>query len=140
MKDFRKELNKLIQDFFGAEFNEGEEFGVTKYNNVEESPLSYDDVETFRCCVLSIFDEAMKANPVENRVSQPSELLPCPFCGSKGEIIKNGFPPRNRDRHPSCSNENCIAHVEEQDEQGGTNVDFYTDEEAKALWNKRAIQ
>lgn len=65
------------------------------------------------------------------------ELLPCPFCGSPGMIVKNGFPPRNRLRHPSCSKNGCIGYVVEQDEQGGTNVDCMTDEEAAKLWNTR---
>ena len=64
-------------------------------------------------------------------------LLPCPFCGKKGEVVKNSFPPRNQFRHPSCSDEDCIAYVCEQDEQGGTHVDFKTDEEAIAAWNRR---
>ncbi len=61
-----------------------------------------------------------------------TELLPCPFCGSSGEIVKNAFW-----RHPSCSNPNCVAHVCEQDEQGGTLVDFRSDAEAAKLWNAR---
>lgn len=65
------------------------------------------------------------------------ELLPCPFCSSPGRIIKNSFPPRNRYRHPSCTKYDCVAYVSEQDEQGGTNVDYLTDEEAIAAWNVR---
>ncbi len=65
------------------------------------------------------------------------ELKPCPFCGSKGMIVKNNFPPRNKWRHPSCSNGNCIASVYEQDEQGGTHVDFLDDESAAKAWNIR---
>lgn len=66
-------------------------------------------------------------------------LKPCPFCGSPGEIVKNSFPPRNRFRHPTCTNERCVAVVSEQDEQGGTDVDCLTDEEAIKLWNTRSL-
>lgn len=67
-------------------------------------------------------------------------LLPCPFCGGPAAIVKNGFPPRSRWRHPSCVSEveNCPGKVEEQDEQGGTLCDCATDEEAADLWNRRA--
>lgn len=65
------------------------------------------------------------------------KLLPCPFCGGPASIVKNSFPPRNRLRHPSCDNDDCPGHVAEQDEQGGTNCDVFTDEAAAELWNKR---
>lgn len=66
-----------------------------------------------------------------------TELLPCPFCGGAGEIVKISFPQRDRGRYPTCTNYGCIAHVTEQDEQGGTIVDFKTDAEAIRLWNTR---
>lgn len=66
-------------------------------------------------------------------------LKPCPFCGGNASIVKNSFPPRNKWRHPSCDNNDCPGHIEEQDEQGGTNCDYLTDEQAIELWNKRAV-
>ena len=68
----------------------------------------------------------------------PTDLLPCPFCGGDAEIVKNDFPSRNPWRHPSCKDANCPGFVMEQDERGGTNCDVRTDEEAVALWNRRA--
>lgn len=64
-------------------------------------------------------------------------LMLCPFCGSPGEIVKDRFPPENPFWHPSCSNYECVAYVEGQDEQGGTNVDRLSREEAAELWNRR---
>ncbi len=66
------------------------------------------------------------------------KLRPCPFCGGEAAIIKNSFPPRNTWRHPSCLTGGCPGSVSEQDEQGGSDCDCSTDEEAAELWNTRA--
>ncbi len=68
--------------------------------------------------------------------SELSELLPCPFCGSKA-TIKKSWP--FGEYYPTCTKEGrCPGIVEEQDEQGGTCCDCKTIEEAIKLWNTRA--
>ena len=63
----------------------------------------------------------------------------CPFCGGPGQILKSKIHYPNADwfYYPSCEDYECIAFVEEQDEQGGVNVEFNTVEEAVEKWNTR---
>ena len=73
-----------------------------------------------------------------------NEMLPCPFCGGKAEVVSSEIPSYNSKKHylfyPSCSGVirgNCPGIVVEQDEQGGSCCDCKTKEEAVTLWNKR---
>jgi Lar family restriction alleviation protein len=67
------------------------------------------------------------SNLLEKLVSQPSELLPCPFCGGKA----NGFHRRkNWEDAYMVSCLNC----------GIDTPKLKTQELAKELWNKRASQ
>ena len=104
-----------------------------RYSNKETGTLT---LEAFN----HIINELKESLPVDCRVIKKNAdgLLPCPFCGGEAEIVKNSFPPRNTERHPRCNTEGCIANIAEDDEFGGTNCDCQTDEEAIALWNKRA--
>ena len=68
-----------------------------------------------------------ESNLLEKLVSQPSELLPCPFCGGK----VNGFHRRkNWEDAYMVSCLNC----------GIDTPKLKTQELAKELWNKRASQ
>ena len=57
------------------------------------------------------------------------KLLPCPFCGGKGDIIKSGTARSARKYHVCCDNERCMLFV------GGRWYD--TAEEAAEKWNAR---
>lgn len=64
------------------------------------------------------------------------QLKRCPFCGGKAErALSWGSNEPVRLFH--CANEKCIAHQYEQDEQGGYSVEFGSDAEAIAAWNRR---
>ncbi len=68
-----------------------------------------------------------KSAPTESPISQPSELLPCPFCGGES----NGFHRRKNGEDAymvSCLN--C----------GIDTPKLKTQELARELWNKRASQ
>lgn len=61
--------------------------------------------------------------------SKVAKLLPCPFCGGKGDIIKSGTARSARKYHVCCGNENCMLFV------GGRW--YETAEEAAEKWNAR---
>lgn len=67
------------------------------------------------------------------------DLKPCPFCGHDGEVCRgrHAFPNTPWYYFPRCSNYECIAHVLEDGELSGCNVEHDTPEEAAELWNKR---
>ena len=65
------------------------------------------------------------------------ELKPCPFCGSPGEIARP-FSTRSRERMGRCSDAECIAHIPEQDEQGGWPNSSNSEADAIEAWNRRA--
>jgi hypothetical protein len=67
-----------------------------------------------------------------------SELLPCPFCGAKGEVVHNTH--LSSFWYPTCSGGDCIATVVVQDEQGGAAVECRTKQEAVDEWNRRQAQ
>ena len=69
-----------------------------------------------------------KSNRLEKLVSQPSELLPCPFCGNKAEC-SNKFDEFYAKSmvYAHCTNCWCKTY-------NGTK------DEVKNLWNKRASQ
>jgi Restriction alleviation protein Lar len=65
------------------------------------------------------------------------ELLPCPFCGQPGEVVRefetNWFP--------RCTNQDCLmSNPTAGDEQGGIMVDFPTKQEAAIAWNTRTYK
>lgn len=72
-------------------------------------------------------------------VKSPVPLRCCPFCGSPGAIYRSKihYPNASWFYYPTCEDYDCIAHVDEQDEQGGCNVEFRTAEEAAQKWNTR---
>ena len=72
-------------------------------------------------------------------VQSPVTLRCCPFCGGPGCIKKSKihYPNVPWFYYPTCEKYDCIAYVEEQDEQGGVNVEFDTPEEAAEKWNTR---
>ena len=49
-----------------------------------------------------------------------------------------GSPRAKRGWYPTCQTPNCPAVTDEQDEQGGTHFDHWTEAEAIAAWNTRA--
>lgn len=58
-----------------------------------------------------------------------TELLPCPFCGSKAKILEYEYGGLDHriEYQPSCTNDNC-----------GVDMNWLeTEEEAVELWNKR---
>lgn len=65
-------------------------------------------------------------------------LLPCPFCGGRALLGCTGSPSAKRGWYPTCTTLNCPGVTDEQDEQGGTHFDHWTQAEAIAAWNTRA--
>lgn len=67
------------------------------------------------------------------------KMKPCPFCGDGAIIIKSTihYPNAIPFYYPTCEDWGCIAHVDEQDEQGGVNCEFATAKEAAEAWNTR---
>lgn len=82
-------------------------------------------------------EEGLKANPVENRVSQaasqavPSELLPCPFCGGKFDFVKQNLADGKELFAGGCYN---ICSASPRIGWFGS-LDYI-----KQMWNKRASQ
>jgi len=66
-------------------------------------------------------------------------LLPCPFCGGEAVLMCTGSPRAKRGWYPSCRTANCPAVTDEQDEQGGTHFDHWTQAEAITAWNTRKL-
>ncbi len=68
-----------------------------------------------------------------------TELLPCPFCGSPGEVVKDQayFPDTPWFYYPRCTQYECIAAVLVDGEMGGCQCEFATEAEAIAAWNRR---
>uniref|UniRef100_A0A6M3IHR0 Putative restriction alleviation protein n=1 Tax=viral metagenome TaxID=1070528 RepID=A0A6M3IHR0_9ZZZZ len=79
--------------------------------------------------IAKMIIEQKKANPVENRVSQPSELLLCPFCGAECKIEQRTF-----------GDSNIYYYRIECNGVNNHSLDCWddTEEEAKETWNKRA--
>ncbi len=81
----------------------------------------------------------MQSNQVEAQVGMPSELLPCPFCGSEASYGTNKFTGdlaklNNRDEGFFVNCSTCGAN---------NNIfvmGYATKELAKEYWNKRASQ
>ena len=92
----------------------------------EDYNINANDAEFHECgsCYPTHYN---KSNLLEKLVSQPSELLPCPFCGGEGQYFC-WDKPEGECYDIVC--EDCPAR----------SPIYKTMEEAKNFWNKRASQ
>jgi hypothetical protein len=74
-----------------------------------------------------------------NTVHEPGFLIPCPFCGSHGEIFTykhDSYLVPVKLYWPSCSDKLCLAYIC-LDKNGDGPVAFETLDAAVELWNNR---
>lgn len=68
-----------------------------------------------------------------------TSLPNCPFCNSVPEWASRAHRRKSGAWLLHCSNDGCLAHHYEQDERGGYNHSFQSEEEAIAAWSTRGL-
>lgn len=63
------------------------------------------------------------------KIERASDLLNCPFCGSRAEMYETPHVPRGTDYTPRCTNTSCCGRLSKK---------YAYKETAITMWNRRA--
>ena len=87
-----------------------------------------------------LVENPLGAQVIHPQVSQPSELLSCPFCGSMGEIRDSeDILTKQYTFYIRCTNKDCYCKLGENYVYDSAEHLYNTFNEAKAAWNKRVV-